>query len=128
MHITVEVLVKLRKEAMVQGIVLNKIRVEGGKEEEEEEEEEEEQEEEVEEVDETVVEEEPEKGTENQEEETGVVIGKETGVALQETMRMSLFLRAQILKRNTTRVRVKYTHTNRAILNGNTRIVKGNWT
>jgi len=127
MHITVKVLVKLREEAMVQGIVSNKIRVEGGKEEEEEEEEEQE-EEEVEEVDETVVEEEPEKGTENQEEETGVVIGKETGVALQETMRMSLFLRARILKRNTTRVRVKYTHTNRAILNGNTRIVKGNWT
>jgi len=127
MHITVEVLVKLREEAMVQGIVSNKIRVEGGKEEEEEEEEEQE-EEEVEEVDETVVEEEPEKGTENQEEETGVVIGKETGVALQETMRTSLFLRARILKRNTTRVRVKYTHTNRAILNGDTRIVKGNWT
>ena len=82
MHITVEVLVKLREEAMVQGIVSNKIRVEGGKEEEEEEEEEQE-EEEVEEVDETVVEEEPEKGTANQEEETGVVIGKETGVALQ---------------------------------------------
>jgi len=127
MHITVEVLVKLREEAMVQGIVSNKIRVEGGKEEEEEEEEEQE-EEEVEEVDETVVEEEPEKGTANQEEETGVVIGKETGVALQETMRTSLFLRARILKRNTTRVRVKYTHTNRAILNGDTRIVKGNWT
>jgi len=74
------------------------------------------------------VEEEQEGGTENQEEETGVVIGKEMGVALQVTMRMSLFLRARILKRITTRVRVGYTHTNRATLNGDTRIVKGNWT